>query len=118
MNASKFNKIDIFNYKGLVNPTSWDMNFESLLNELRAQAFGIPLDEYERQQKEEQEKIEGLIRKAFEDGTHQFIWEGSISWPAQRALKAAGCQFRAYLQPAPSTEFGGYVVDLLPKFIH
>ena len=91
------------------------MNFAPLLNTLRAQVFGMSPEQLEQDLKEEQEQIEVLIRKAFEDGTHEFIWTGGISWPAQRALKEAGCVFKPFLEPAPSMEFGGYIVEVFPK---
>jgi hypothetical protein len=90
------------------------MNFAPLLNTLRAQVCGISPEELEKELKEEQEQIEVLIRKAFEDGTHKFI-SGNISWPAQRALKEAGCIFTPFLKPAFSMEFGGYIVEVFPK---
>lgn len=91
------------------------MDFSSLLDTLRYQCHGISPEELEQKMKVEKEKIERLIHKAFEDGSHQFVWEGSFSWPAQRALKAAGCIFKPFFKPAPSTEFGGFIVDVYPK---
>lgn len=93
------------------------MNFAPLLNTLRAQACGTSPEELEQDLKEEQERIEVLIRKAFDDETHEIIWIGKMSWPAQRALKEAGCVFKPFLKPAPSMEFGGWVIEVYPQFI-
>lgn len=92
------------------------MNFSVLINTLRAQECGINSEQLEQQMKEEKEKIESSIRKAFEDKTYEFVWENGMSWSAMKALEDAGCSFRSFLKPCPSMDFGGWVIQVFPQY--